>query len=266
MKKRLMGVLLWACLGVWSVQSVQAETVESNESWKRGLDAFAEGDSVAAERAFQLQLDKGLAGAEVYYNLGVTQTQQGKTAAAMLSYSRALAIDPRLQVARQAMEKLASESGIVLPQVRQPQIWVALFGGAPFWIAGSVFGWVGLVLLAWGIFSPKQRLARVASGVILTLLGGASLGVAKWGDPLVAEMGMAVVQTNDKAIPLRSNPVDNAPASEQLKPGSVVGIIAERGRWVLVRLPGGKEGWLPRETIVEVVPGGGVGPANPSGA
>lgn len=242
---------------VWAQDSAsQADpSTAPVEHWTRGIEAHADGRFDEAERAFSLHLSQGQVGAEVYYNLGLAQSAQGKTSEAVLSFLRALAIDPQLSSARQALEQLAQKEGLSLPPLTQPRIWTGLLGSNPFWLTGSILGWVGLALLAWGLFRSRLRLPYLASGIIITLLGGASLGVAQLGDPLLADAGLAVVQSNNgKPLPLRGNPVDNAAALEQLKPGSVVELISARGRWILVSSVSGKSGWLPQENVTTVLP------------
>jgi tetratricopeptide (TPR) repeat protein len=260
-KKSLLSLIAIALVGFLNPVFAEdpATEVDNAEApaahWARGIEAHADGRFDEAERAFSLHLGQGKVGAEVYYNLGLTQAAQGKTADAVLSYLRALAIDPQLGTARQALEQLAQQEGLPLPPLTQPRIWTGLFGSNPFWLTGSILGWVGLALLAWGLFRSRLRLPYIASGIILTLLAGASLGVAQLGDPLLADAGLAVVQSsNGKSLPLRGNPVDNSAALEQLKPGSVVELISARGRWILVSSLTGKSGWLPQESVTAVLP------------
>lgn len=258
----LLSFFLCGPLRATEAADLGAAAATSSDNWSRGLSALSTGENAAAERAFSLHLDQGFVGAEVYYNLGLSQAAQGKTAEAVLSYLRALAIDPQLSSARAALDHLARQQGLTLPRLNQPQIWTGLIGTTPFWIAGSILGWVGLGLLAWGIFRPRPRAPWMVPGVLATLVAGASLAVAQLGDPLVSNAGMAVVlqpsgdkvQSTTKALPLRSNPVDTSAGLEQLKPGSIVGIISARGRWTLVQSLSGKSGWVPSESIQAVLP------------
>jgi tetratricopeptide (TPR) repeat protein len=260
--KRTTTLILSALLGLLSAGWADDATPKTDQPqptadhWARGLQAHADGRFEDAERAFSLHLSQGQVGAEAYFNLGLAQAAQGKTSEAILSYLRALAIDPQLSPARQALDQLALKEGLPLPPVTQPRIWTGLLGSNPFWLTGSILGWVGLALLAWGLFRSSLRLPFIASGIVITLLAGASLGVAQLGDPLLADAGLAVIQSsNGKPLPLRANPVDNSAALERLKPGSVVELISARGRWVLVSSLSGKSGWLPQESVQTVLPG-----------
>ncbi len=258
----LLSFSLCGSIGATEAADLGAAAASSSDDWSRGISALSAGENVAAERAFSLLLDRGFVGAEVYYNLGLAQAAQGKNAEAVLSYLRALAIDPQLSSARAALDQLARQQGLTLPRLNQPQIWTGIFGTTPFWIAGSILGWVGLGLLAWGIFRPPPRAPWIVPGVLGTLVAGASLAVAQLGDPLVANADMAVVlqpagdkaPSSTKTLPLRSNPVDTSAGLEQLKPGSIVGIVSARGRWTLVQSLSGKSGWVPSESIQAVLP------------
>jgi hypothetical protein len=53
-------------------------------------------------------------------------------------------------------------------------------------------------------------------------------------------------------IPLRVSPHGRAPALSPLEGGSAVRIVRHAQGWLLVRAPGGHEGWLPDEAVAAV--------------
>lgn len=226
----------------------------ASDPWNTGIAALEQKDSAAAVKAFNEQLASGQTGAEIYYHLGLALSASGNRADASVAFLRALAIDPSLEPARAELTRLAESAGFALPPSNWADSIVRRTGSVALWVFGSVLSWAGLFGVIGGILSQTKRAWLAVPGAVVFLVGAGLHATAWTADPLVADRNLRVIQAS-APLPLRSTPVDNAAALERLPAGAPVGLLAERGRWSLVAAPGGREGWVPSENLLSVLPG-----------
>jgi tetratricopeptide (TPR) repeat protein len=218
-----------------------------------GIDAFAAGDHEKASRSFQLALDQHGPSAQLYFNRGLAAWHANETPQAVISFLRSLALDPGNKEAGGALAEVAAEHNLILPKSSPAIDLVRQFGIGPLWIIGSIISWAAVLLFLVGVFRPIRRGWLVFGGVLLLTVGSALLAGAYLADPLVAERGLAVVNSA-KAVPARNNPVETAGAVENLPPGSIVDILSVRGSWTYCVLPSGKKAWLNSDSLLAVIP------------
>ncbi len=244
------GAFLAALLLILS--TVHGAEDASGSGWDAGQSAFAKGDYTAAARSFDLAIAQGKAGAEVYYNLAVSQERSGEIAPAVASLLRALAIDPSFVPARNALGSLAAKHQFPIPSPGRADLLVAKFGAKNLWIFGCILAWMGPPLLLVGIFGTKKRALWISLGIAGFLIGKGFLAMAYFGDPLVSARNLAVVNAQGKAS-LRSSPTDGSGKIQGLPDGSVLDRVSERGRWSYCIEPNGKRGWIPTEELIPVL-------------
>jgi tetratricopeptide (TPR) repeat protein len=240
---------------VASPQSLSPPTEIANP-WEAGIAALEDGDSAGAVKSFSEQIARGQIGAEVYYHLGLAEAAAGNITQASIAFHRALLIDPTLAPARAELKKLAEKAGFALPPAGRTRAIVSRVGAGALWVWGSVLGWSGLLILLISVLSAKKKAAAVWCGAVIFLAGATMHAIAWFGDPLIADRELMVVQTASP-LPLRGAPVDTAAAIERLPAGAAVERLAQRGRWTHVATASGKRGWLPSEHLLPVLPNGG---------
>jgi tetratricopeptide (TPR) repeat protein len=221
-----------------------------------GIAAFAEGDHGKASRSFQLAIDQHGPSAELYFNRGLAAWHEKQTPRAVVSFLRALALDPSQTEAAGALKELAAENNLILPPASPTITLARQIGIGPLWVSGSIISWAAVLLLVVAVFKSTRRGWLIFGGIFLLGFGSTLLAGAYLADPLVSQSNLAVVDAA-KPVPARSNPVETAGAVETLPPGSVVGVLSTRGSWTYCELPGGKKGWLNSDSLLAVIPNKG---------
>jgi hypothetical protein len=238
-------------LVLFSAQEVRAEPADSLQ---KGLDAFHAGEFEQSRRAFADALREHGPSAQLYYNHGLALQKSGDDGGAVLAYLRALALDPGQMQARSALDALAAEKKLAVPEPGLADGIIRWAGAGTAWTLGAVAGWIGLLAAGTAFFRRQNRLPWVLGAVLFLGTSGALLGVAATADPLLVSQSLGVIQGKN-SVALRANPVEAAGALTNLPPGTVVEVLSERTPWVYVAVPGGKNGWLSRTDLALVVPG-----------
>jgi hypothetical protein len=114
----------------------------------------------------------------------------------------------------------------------------------------NTLAWLGLGIwvAAWGLYATPRRWAGRGAGATvalaaLTLVAGVRLNEIATGKQT------AVVHAAER---LRSAPSLGAEAAEVVMPGETVRTPTARTTWTFVKLPDGREGWLPTESLVSL--------------
>jgi hypothetical protein len=197
---------------------------------------YQSGSLRAAVDGFSLRATEEPATAANWYNLGAAYYRLGSHGRAEAAWLMARRLAPREGVIRRAFvltppSDPTSARWTWSPPVTPEEL---LLAGGLFWIAG----WLG-----WIVRPPLRERWLV----VLVFAGGAilaGLGLRVWyRAPLALVLDDA---------PLRVSPHGRAPALSPLEGGSAVRIVRHAQGWVLVRAPGGREGWLPDDAVAAV--------------
>jgi hypothetical protein len=187
--------------------------------------------------------------APALYNLANAYARAGQPGLAVLNYERARLLDPQdpdidanLRHVREAVG-LAPESRSAFDRM----------AGA---LSPRIMAWLGLLglLLAGGgalarrMYPRHRRKFLLAAVAGLSLLGAAvANAVALW--PRIHE---AVVVTH--TAPVRVSPVSIEEPLFVLPEATIVRVGAEHEGFVLVRIKGGRSGWMPSASLAPIVP------------
>jgi hypothetical protein len=187
--------------------------------------------------------------APALYNLANAYARAGQPGLAVLNYERAKLLDPNdpdldanLRHVREAAG-LAPDSGGAFDRVvgtLSPRLlaWLGVLG---FLLAG-----VGA--LARRVYPGHRRKLLLATTAGIALLGlTLANAVALW--PTLHE---AVVVTH--TAPVRVSPVSIEEPLFVLPEASIVRVGAEHEGFVLVRIKGGRSGWVPNASLAPIVP------------
>jgi hypothetical protein len=197
---------------------------------------YQSGSLRAAAEGFSLRAAEQPATAANWYDLGAAYYRLGMHGRAAAAWLMARRLAPREGVIRRAFvltppSDATSARWTWSPPVTPEEL---LLAGGVLWIAG----WVGWIV------RPRLRERWL---VLLVFAGGAvlaGLGLRAW-----YRVPLALVLDD---APLRVSPHGRAPALSPLEGGSAVRIVRHAHGWVLVRGPGGREGWLPDEAVAAV--------------
>jgi tetratricopeptide (TPR) repeat protein len=214
------------------------------ERFERANALYRAGDFSGAASGYEALAKEGFASSSLLFNLGNAQRRLGLRGPAIVSWERALRLDPWDE---DALANLRAE--------RRDDPDRALAGEPTFLarvVARTRDGVAALLFLAaWWVLWGALALRRRASGRARRALGAlallSSLGVLS-GGALVAG------RARDRRLPFAilaapSSPVREGPSlalrsAFELHEGTRVRILSRSGDFVRVRLEGGLEGWI----------------------
>lgn len=219
-----------------------------------GNRAYQAGDYQAAVQAYLEILATGYTSAALYYNLANAYFKAGDNARAILNYERAARLKPadedtlfNLQVARLAVVDKIPE----LPElfwekaIRSFRSRFSLDSLAVIILLLYFAFFGGLILL---LLFRRKTMRRIVIP-FMTLLG---LVLLVFTFTFVSK---ALAQTRDAEavitadqVDARSAPAENGTVIFTIHAGLKVKLIQHRGDWQEIRLPDGKQGWLPADT------------------
>ncbi len=234
-----LGKLAVSALAVVATTSVLAASQERSSdgpAFDRGVALYRAGAYASAQRVFCAVASAEPRAADAWANSGASAWQAFDTAAAAVAWQRALRLEPLDDETRDRLD--------LIPAFRD-----GVFGDVPP-IPVTLVAWIGLVawLAAWTLQPVGRRWATAlaAGGFVVAtvaLVSGIRLGEIARGRQT------AVVRAPER---LRSAPSLGGDLAEEVMLGETVRTPTARATWTFVRLPDGREGWLPSERLVSL--------------
>jgi hypothetical protein len=214
---------------------------------------YLQGDYAGAVRGYEDLVRAGFAGAALFYNLGNAYFRSNRIGWAVLSYERALRLEPGDADSRANLE-LARGSGVdrlvgagdepfldrLVSRLPRPEItlvfsaaWLALWGLllARRRVFGRARAWLGVAVLAAALFAT-------ASGALMALQAR-------------AERSPEAVVVSPVSL-VREAPGAALKPTFELHEGTKVRILEASDQFLRVRLPNGLEGWLARDDVAMI--------------
>jgi tetratricopeptide (TPR) repeat protein len=214
---------------VLSGQGLGAQSPPPEQLYESGsLRAAAEGFARRAE------LEPGVAAH--WYDLGAAYYRLGSTGHAAAAWQRARRLEPRDQTIRRALRltpapDAASARWTWSPPVTPDEL---LLLGTLGWLAG----WVAWVL------RPRHRDRWAVLLAFSAATTAAGFGLRAW---YRRPIGIVLDQTT-----IRVSPHGRAPALGPVEAGGAVQILRNDRGWVLVRVAGSREGWVPADAVASI--------------
>lgn len=237
--------------------------------WDRANTAYINNDFRTAAALYERIAAEGLQSGKLYYNLGNARFKEGSLGRAILSYRRALALDPRSEDARynlRVAERMTKDRIEAVPEffltgwLRECR---ALLSGTA-WAVCSLAALGGL-LAAVLLFLLSRRLLWRKTGFYaacaLLLLAFATFCFASSDRRERLRNATAVVLAESVAV--KSSPDRSATDLFVLHEGTTVEISGELGAWCEITIADGKRGWMEQAKLERV--GATVRPAAEAG-
>ena len=228
----------WIPVAVMAIALSAAGTALAAEGagthFARGVSAYLRQDFAAARESFALTVRAEPTAPDAWANFGTASWSSGDTAAAVLGWRQALALDPGAVELHQRLDAVRG-AGITAPG------WVpSLPRNALVWAFALL--WLATWALAWGARRPQPWpvLGRLplALGVLALLVGLAAIET----ETRVAGNRLAVVR---RATPLTSDPAIGMDRGPAVGTGEIVRAVGTRGSWTRIEATDQRDGWIP---------------------
>lgn len=220
-----------------------APAISPDALFHLGSGAYHAGDYVRAAQAFEQAATLEPASGTLQ-NLGNAEWKCGKTGLAVLSWERALWLDPfddaaqiNLRFARKTAQLESPElSWYEVVSTWLPVNWWAWIASASFWLAVALVLLPGI--LRWRKLTWHQAGAALGFAVFLLSVP------AHWGVDTRSRLGFIL----EKDTPLRLTPTADAQTITRLPSGEPARVARARGLYLLVHTSR-SSGWILREQI-----------------
>lgn len=216
------------------------------------FSAYEAGDFSKAAREFETALASGPKSAGLYFNLGQALKKGGEAGPAALNLRRALMLDPRLMDARIALSDIERSKGIPMAAAGWKEQLIERVPLYPVMFLGFVIFWIGAFLGLMVAFQRSQNRFGLLAGFVFAILGAAIFVVTYMADPRFQWRDGAVVVAADGAS-LLTAPAERSPLVTKLPTASLLRVVRTSGEWVYAKANDGKSGWLPRNSITDLV-------------
>ncbi len=229
---------------------------DNNLYWQKGNDYYQQKQYDSAAWYFELIAAQKPNSADVYYNLGNTYYRLNKIAPAVLNFERALKIKPDFSDARENLALTQSRiNNHIIPvndiffikwwhKITRPD-----YANNYAVAALAVFFFV-IFLYILKLFRKapeKLQMIQLPGFVIFTCL--VLLALSYFSSSNANEQNSAVVMQND--VPLMNTELKGKPLN-LIPEGTTVKLGSEKGAWIEVVLPDGRNGWIQANMITKI--------------
>jgi len=224
---------------------------QTAELYRQGNLLYEGGKFAEASRTYERIIERGVRNGHVYYNLGNAYYKQDRIGLAILAYERATRLMPRdddlhnnLDLAKErTTDQIAGE----VPWFGRQALDGVTVNEAT--VAATSAGFLASLALVGFLLASRPR-ARSATGYALLvsclvlLMAAGFLGIKIYDS-----------QVNEEAIVLRPTAVVRTGPDVSAEPvftlheGAKVQLVEQRDDWLRIRLPDGKNGWLPQDDL-----------------
>jgi len=227
------------------------------ELFEKGNGAYEQGRYEDAAAAYTTVLGYGVADPRVLYNLGNASFKMGKLGRAILSYERALRLDPS---DREARDNLEFARGRIRDRVPDPDL------PYPVAVLKSVVDEWSLDALAWLFLIPYLAACGLAGAMTLArgalrrrLLAYGTAACLAAAVLLGAALGYRIAETSARHAIVMTDRADalSGPAADNtvlfsVHEGTRLEIHNRRADWLQVTLPNGLTGWVKADQVESV--------------
>jgi len=226
------------------------------EIFERGNQLYQSGDYPAAVEAYEAVLASGFESRDLHYNLGNAYFKSGELGRSILSWERALALEPGAQDAQANLELARSLTADDIEPL--PRFW--LLSVLSWWVnmlpttllvVGVGGGWLalafglGLRILGRGAGARRAGGGLALGGLALVVLLGANLAVRELG---IGQPERGVILA--EVVPVRSAPTaDDDLTVFEVHEGTRVRVDQRTEQWAEIVLEDGKVGWIPVDAM-----------------
>jgi hypothetical protein len=207
-------------------------------------------DFVKVASMYQEMIDDGAVSGAVFYNQGNAWMRAKQNGRAIAAYRQAQRYNPHIPYLDENLQNALNAGG----SVRRPIIEIIMFWQNWLSYAEVIYFAAGAAILTFFfatilLFTYRQKLWRrlVLGSAIVTAIMTASATYNWYRFDYIVHG----VITQADVVARKGNSESYEPAlTEKLPDGTEFRLLEERGDWLLIRLPGGQEGWIDKRMSV----------------
>lgn len=238
----MLGTLLCA---VW------AGSAQASDPFAEANAAYAKGDLKGAAAGYQRSIQEQGPSAAAEYNLANVYFKSGDKGRSRLHYERALRLDPRDKDTVWNLSVLSRYlADTPEPSPASVFLWPLRTASAAFSAAelGSLFAgglalWVLAALCAALAPGAASAMSRAAALPLVVCLLAAALIAVRW-----QELSLPVFVIFKPSVEARYGPSARENKAFELHEGAAARIVDRTEGWVYLSLPGGRYGWVPKDS------------------
>lgn len=229
----------------WSIKAAD----NSLNSFEQANQDYSAGHYAEAAKGFEAVLSKDGYSAPVLFNIGNAWLKAGKTGRAILSYERALVLDPRNGAIKENLDLALKKANVKTPEIGTLEKFT-------HWLGWNGLAWscaAGVLVICLSILVPRIWLGQVQTGSRFVAFGGLAL-ILYAGSSLIIrwpEKDRAVVIVAE--TPARIAPAEAAGVSFNLSAGALVQTGKGHNGFVLVRTSTGQSGWVNQTNVGKIM-------------
>ncbi len=245
-KKFLRYFLLVFIFSMACMQALPAAERGSKEEFEQAAEAYFKRDFTKAIQLYTDLEKKGLISSDLFYNLANTYYRQGHIGWAIYYYTKALRYAPRdrdlVANARYVLGKRADqiEKPFVSKVYHSLFFWYDILTLKELLILTAIFYWIFFAFLALRVMKNKKGISIalwVNLSINLILLPTAA---AKFYTERLQKIGVMVAAT----VAVYSEPNADSIKLYELHEGALVEVEDQSEKFVKIRLPDGRVGWV----------------------
>lgn len=221
---------------------------QTSAQFEKANREYAAGEFNAAAGDYEELVRSGQDTPNLFYNLGNAYFRKKDFGRAILSYERALALEPHHPEA-QANLRIARDEARALELV--PTRLESALGFATanqFAVTATIAFWLAAFFIVSFRFGRTRRRASFALSILsLSIFCIATLGVWQLGR---GRNGAAIVTAENADARLAT--ADTANRVLTLPAGSEIKVLSQRGDWIYALLPNNLRGWLPSKSAEQI--------------
>jgi len=232
-------------------QGRREQSRTANVLFGKGNQSYEEGKFDLAIQEYEKILDLGIRNFKVFYNLGNAYFRQNQLGRAIVSYRRALALQPRDEDAK---ANLSFVKLFTLDKIEEQKInplsnmlhwFLNLWSVDEFALFATFFYTISMALGILMIFKRSKRYLLVifATFLIFLLIFGSSLFAKLYFDSL--NYGVVIISQ----VEVRSGPGEDYILQFTGHEGLEFRVEEEAEGWYRISLPNGIRGWIPKQAV-----------------
>lgn len=232
------------CALVLSVLS--SSLAQSDAEFAKGNQEYAAGHFKEAINHYEALVGAGEWSANLFYDLGNAYFRSGDFGHAILSYERALALEPYHPEAQANLRIARDEARALELQPSWPQRYLRFATVNGYTIAAAASLWVAVFCIAVVLFARRRLPGLVALSILSFASSVLFVAFIFWNE--MGNKGRALAIVTAKDVEARVATADNANRVLTLPPGSEIKIVKQRGDWLYATLPNNLNGWIPAKS------------------